>query len=806
MWPPSISRARASGGGHLGDQSDDGDTLAAEEQSAARDALIKAEANMVGMVDRAQDARLSPSMTDMRTVLNDYHAALDRTKSTSYAGALVNGAVFPLETARAGAKRTANHSSNTVTRRLTGDGNRAAPAIRGGGASATMTHVDGDALGTFPANFSKKPNVFVLGFVVSPRLSLTPHPRSLRARFSPTFAHSAATRDVRDRAERARVLVKRANDRVANMATGYASTPVHSTATRVVYDRASAMFQSGILDGGLNLHDWFGSDDNARRAWLMLHFMCSLITPLVPVEGVRIWSPKQVEEYTARQVTYLGLDRVGCVNKAPFASCGAVSSGIAFVHTHALPSDHFMVEKEEELEPLLLTTEVMVDEDGNSVETAKMTHRLHEHITNQTALKPIQVNVFDFAESTKDEFKAFTGQAKYRAHPAASQIVADAGGHEGIKELLRNPLVGDVVFVGGAAREEFDVILKEMAELKTILFGQATALLAFEKLGMDAFSWSKPETMMFGVMYSETTKVWRNFICAHGYGTLNGYTPSGMGEPGMSNNMRVLVRIGDWLRYMHMRPVTENFHNTSIWARHFEEMCKLASDEETRIGVCLDTGVPYISRPLQMSKKGGKKSAEKRRETPATGKYRGTLMDNGKSCDNQLQQSGKELGHEFGHMGRTTDFVRVRVSHLTQRKEIKDIAFLSGSLKATHGNDPSSAMVTIQKQGAGNAILYLEMCAKFNKEKNKKKYKKAANLPTTTLTLASKPGTSLKDVMSLLETCSSDKPVGFFRRSRGKGGLLQPNEVAEWKFEVVEFKPADEKIAETTKRRNVISI
>jgi len=593
----------------------------------------------------------------------------------------------------------------------------------------------------------------------------------------------------------------------------------------------------------------------------MLHFMCSLITPLVPVEGVRIWSPKQVEEYTARQVTYLGLDRVGCVNKAPFASCGAVSSGIAFVHTHALPSDHFMVEKEEELEPLLLTTEVMVDEDGNSVETAKMTHRLHEHITNQTALKPIQVNVFDFAESTKDEFKAFTGQAKYRAHPAASQIVADAGGHEGIKELLRNPLVGDVVFVGGAAREEFDVILKEMAELKTILFGQATALLAFEKLGMDAFSWSKPETMMFGVMYSETTKVWRNFICAHGYGTLNGYTPSGMGEPGMSNNMRVLVRIGDWLRYMHMLPVSENFHETSIWARHFEEMCKLASDEETRIGVCLDTGVPYISRPLQMSKKGGKKSAKKLRETPASGKYHGTLMDNSKMCNNQLQQSGKELAEKLretpasgkyhgtlmdnskmcnnqlqqsgkelaeklretpatdprfdnrlheaaskaGKKGRTNDFVLLLVSRLTKRKEIEEIAFLSGSLKETHGGDPSSATVTIQGNRGENAISYPEMCAKFNKEKNKKKYKKAANLPTNVLTLASTPGTSLKDVMSLLETCSSDKPVGFFRRSHG-GGLLQPNEVAEWKFEVVEFKPADEKIAETTKRRNVISI
>ena len=546
----------------------------------------------------------------------------------------------------------------------------------------------------------------------------------------------------------------------------------------------------------------------------MLHFMCSLITPLVPVEGVKIWSPKQVEEYTARQVTYLGLDRVGCVNKAPFASCGAVSSGIAFVHTHALPSDHFMVEKEEELEPSLLTTEVMVDEDGNSVETAKMTLRLHEHITDQTALKPIQVNVFDFAESTKDEFKAFTGQAKYRAHPAASQIVADAGGHEGIKELLRNPLVGDVVFVGGAAREEFDVILKEMAELKTILFGQATALLAFPKLGMHAFSWSKPETMMFGVMYSETTKVWRNFICAHGYGTLNGYTPSGMGEPGMSNNMRVLVRIGDWLRYMHMRPVTENFHNTSIWARHIEEICRLASDEETKIGDCFDTGVPYISRPLQMSKKGGKKSAKKQRETSASGKYRGTLMDNGKMCHNQLQQKGKELAenlretpatdprfdnrlHEAqskgGKKSRTKSFVLLLVSRLTKRKEIEEIAFLSGSLKETHGGDPSSATVTIQGNRGENAISYPEMCAKFNKEKNKKKFKQAVKIPATSLTLASKPGTSLKDVMSSLETCSSDKPVGFFRRSvGGKGRFLQPNEVAEWEFDVVAYKPADE--------------
>ena len=35
-----------------------------------------------------------------------------------------------------------------------------------------------------------------------------------------------------------------------------------------------------------------------------------------------------------------------------------------------------------------------------------------------------------------------TGDGKYRAHPNASQIVANAGGHEAIKELLRDPLVG----------------------------------------------------------------------------------------------------------------------------------------------------------------------------------------------------------------------------------------------------------------------------------------------------------------------------------------------------------------------------
>lgn len=554
----------------------------------------------------------------------------------------------------------------------------------------------------------------------------------------------------------------------------------------------------------------------------MLHFMCSLITPLVPVDGVTIWTPEQVVKYTARQKKYLELNEVGCVNKAPFASCGAVSSGIAFVHTHALPLDHFMVEKKEMLEPTLLTTEVMVDEDGKHVETAKMTHRLHEHITNQKVFKPIQVNVFDFTEHTKDEYRELTGQDKYRAHPAAAEIVANAGGHEAIKEILRNPLVGDVVFVGGAAWEEFLVILKEMPELSIIKFGHSTARLAFPKLGMHAFSWSKPEMATFGVIYCKATNVWRNFMCAHGYGTLNGYTPTSQGEPGIATNMRILVRLGDWLRFMHMRPISKTFRETAIWELHSEEMESLGVAEENKMGVCFDEGVKYISRSLLITSKGGKKGSKALAKKSATGEFRGTTMNNSKTCDNRLQELGKEMAekmrgapatdpkfknrlHEItsknGEMSRTTDYVRVRVSRLTRRKEIEVIAVLSGSLKENESTHQSSVTVMIQPIGK-NKISYPEMRFKFDEEK--KKYKSAATLPVSTLKLVSTPGMSLEAVKSSLETCSSDKPVKFFRATKSKGSsssssrLLEPNEVAEWTFEVIEFQSADEKIAEMT--------
>lgn len=156
MWSPPTSRDRASGGSDLGDLSllrvEKTDDTLAEEQSAARNALKTAEANMVAIVARAQDASSSPSMKDMRTAIIEYHAAQDRTKPLSYAGVVKGTAALPSETARAGAKRP----SSVIERRLTGEGSRQPPVIRVGGGSATLPHVDGDVFGTLPANFSRQ--------------------------------------------------------------------------------------------------------------------------------------------------------------------------------------------------------------------------------------------------------------------------------------------------------------------------------------------------------------------------------------------------------------------------------------------------------------------------------------------------------------------------------------------------------------------------------------------------------------------------------------------------------------------------
>jgi hypothetical protein len=234
--------------------------------------------------------------------------------------------------------------------------------------------------------------------------------------------------------------------------------------------------------------------------------MRGLIEPIMPEGGRRIWDLATIKKFTSRQKTYLRLRTVGCVNKAPFAACGALSSGILFVHTHSLARDLNMVEEEGEIDPSLVTTNGMLDKDKYPVETAKVTYRFHEHFTDQNALAPVQVNMFDFAPTTKEEFENATGVAKYRRHPKASKIVADAGSHEAIMELLRDPLIGDVVFVAGAALDELiKQILPRMRDMKIIWFGDKTARLAFPELGMNAFSFMKPESTAFGIMFCETT-------------------------------------------------------------------------------------------------------------------------------------------------------------------------------------------------------------------------------------------------------------------------------------------------------------
>ena len=597
--------------------------------------------------------------------------------------------------------------------------------------------------------------------------------------------------------------------------------------TRAVYERAHAVLQAGIADGEIKLGDWYGSDDAARRAWLMLRLMCGLIKPTVPDGGVRLWGPETTKKHTSRQKTYLGRPNVGCVNKSPFAACGAFSSGNLFVHTHSLASDSFMVESEEDIDASLQTTDVMLDKYDNPVETSKISRRLNEAITDQTELDPVQVNMFDFAELTKEGLEAATGVCKYRAHPHASQIVADAGGHEAIKELLRNPLVGDVVFVGDAARVEFkNTISLEMDDLRIIWFGHSTARLAFPKMGMHAFSWTQPKTKAFGIMFCETTGVWRNFMCVHGFGTLNGYTATSQGEAGMANNMHILVRIGDFFRFMHMQPICENFKDSPIFKRHVEELYKLAVAAENDMRRCDDENKPYVSRPLLMSKKGGKKGAETQRGqsatgayagTPlskggkvenrlqekgkemaetqrgqsATGAYAGTPMSKGGKVENRLQEKGKKLGDVSGYRSRTTPWVSVRATRTLNDKD-DEFAVFDGSFFAKRIYGVESASVIIQKKS--NKQNYTEMLNKYHDE-DKRKLKNPVDLPASNLTLAFDTDTKLEDIVKSLEKCSRDKPVPVFRRGK-HGKVLEADQATNWKFEVIEYLHAEARIAE----------
>jgi hypothetical protein len=407
----------------------------------------------------------------------------------------------------------------------------------------------------------------------------------------------------------------------------------------------------------------------------MLRFMLRIITPRVPKDGVQSFTPEEVAELTKQQNAFLDRDDVGSVNGAPLATFAAVSSGLTFVHTHPLPSDKNMVEKEKDIDATR-TTGVMEGEDGKLVETARVTLRVAEDITGQTKFKPNQGNTFEFSRLNKKQHAEATGDEKFRGHSDAAEIVADTGGHVSIKAQLRNEKVGDMVFVGEDARKQFlDVIAREMSDLKIILFGESTAQLAFPGMGMHAFSWMKPESTAFGIMFCETTGVWRNFMCVHGYGTLNGYTSNSKGEKGMANNMRVLIRIADWFHYMYMEPICDNVMHSAIFRRHMEAMAEYVVEEENKIQHCFANNVPYFSPPFLMSSKGGEKSAEARRALPATGPYAGVVMENGKVCKDALQEGGKEMAEALRAQPATGEYAGVEMKN---GEECKDALQQSG--------------------------------------------------------------------------------------------------------------------------------
>ena len=148
--------AQASGGDDPGDErdafyagkSDHGET-STSELSVARDALKRAEANMVSAVKRAQDQSV-PLLTygDAQGAIGEYRAAEGEYRAAggcvtqarrSYSDVVAQKESAP-ENARAGMKR----GSDPVERRCTGEDTRRAPAERPREDEATPMEVNGD--------------------------------------------------------------------------------------------------------------------------------------------------------------------------------------------------------------------------------------------------------------------------------------------------------------------------------------------------------------------------------------------------------------------------------------------------------------------------------------------------------------------------------------------------------------------------------------------------------------------------------------------------------------------------------------
>ena len=218
MTSPSTSRdrvetgAQASGGNDVVNAGSEASKDSTEEAAAAlkRAELIKqAETNMMEVANRARDESNPPTGEDIKKALDVFHAAANATKRPASYAAVTRGLQLPPGTAVAGSKRPCD----PVARRVTREDVSAPPAERHRDDDAATMDVDDDDAFAGKHPVGKKPKL--------PK-SFRPwrragHSRRVFRRTSCAsgFPHSAATRDVYDRADRARVFVNRANGRAS---------------------------------------------------------------------------------------------------------------------------------------------------------------------------------------------------------------------------------------------------------------------------------------------------------------------------------------------------------------------------------------------------------------------------------------------------------------------------------------------------------------------------------------------------------------------------------------------------------------
>jgi len=227
MTSPSTSRDRVETGAQASGGNDvvnavffprEASKDATEEAAAAlkgAELIKQAETNMMEVANRARDESNPPTGEDIKKALDVFHAAANATKRpASYAAVTRGGLQPPPGTAVAGSKRP----SDPVARRVTREDVSAPPEERHrDDDAATMDVDDDDAFaGEHPVGkFPNSQKVFATWRVAPSRATGFFCRERTTTSSASGFPHSAATRDVYDRADRARVFVNRANGRAS---------------------------------------------------------------------------------------------------------------------------------------------------------------------------------------------------------------------------------------------------------------------------------------------------------------------------------------------------------------------------------------------------------------------------------------------------------------------------------------------------------------------------------------------------------------------------------------------------------------